>query len=118
MLILILLSPFFIAIAWVLYVDSVNINMIEEFYKKNSCHTIYNYHSRYKGLCKDSITIVNNQFTIDFSQNLYIKFTDIKEVKQEKNDILINSLDKVERLYFKEKIDSQKFYEELKKSMN
>jgi hypothetical protein len=115
MVILVLLSPFFIAIAWVLYLDSTNIEMIEEFYKKNSCVSIYNYKSRYKGLCEDKIIIVNNQFNIDFSQNLNIKYEDIKNIKLESKEILLDELNSKERLYFKEEIDSKNFYEELSK---
>ncbi len=117
MLILILLSPFFIAIAWVLYIDSSNIDMIEEFYKKNSCTTIYNYHSRYKGLCTDNITIINNQFNIEFEENIYIKYDEIKYVNLQGKDILIDTIKSNEKLYFKEKIDSEKFYEDLKKRL-
>lgn len=117
MLILILLSPFFVAIAWIMYIDSSNIDMIEEFYKKDSCTNIYNYHSRYKGLCKDNITIVNNQFTIDFKENVYIKYDEIQSTELQDKDILIESSKSKEKLYFKEKIDSKKFYEDLKKRL-
>lgn len=114
MVILVLLSPFFIAIAWVMYIDSANIDMIEEFYKKNTCTNIYNYHSRYKGLCKDNITIINNQFSIDFQENIYIKYDDIKATHLEDKDILIESSNIEEKLYFKDNSDSEKFYEDLK----
>lgn len=114
MLILVLLSPFLIAIGWVLYVDSSNINMIEEFYKKNSCTAIYNYHSRYKGLCEDNITIINNQFSIDFQKNIYIKYDEIQSADLDGKDILIHSLESKEKLFFKEKIDGENFYENLK----
>ena len=115
MVILVLLSPFFIALAWVLYVDSANISMIEEFYKKNSCNTIYDYKSRYKGICEDKIIVVNNQFSIDFSQNIYIKYNEIKSIDIKDKTILIESQKQKESLFFKENVDSQKFYEELKK---
>ncbi|WP_419766261.1 MAG: hypothetical protein ACNI28_05730 [Arcobacter sp.] len=117
MIILVLLSPFLIALGWVLYVDSSNINMIEKFYKNESCKTIYNYKSRYKGLCKDSITIINNNFSIDFSQNVYIKYDDIKNIKIVNKDILIQSSKGKEKLYFKEKVDTDKFYEQLSKRL-
>jgi len=113
MLILILLSPFFIAIAWVLYLDSSNIKMIEEFYQKNNCENVYNYRSRYKGLCVDNITIVNNQFNIDFSENIYIKYSEIKNIKLEGKEILIEDLNKKEKLYFQEDTQSKEFFDEL-----
>ncbi|MGB7401776.1 MAG: hypothetical protein WA916_04315 [Arcobacter sp.] len=115
MILLLLFSPFLVAIGWVLYMDSSNINMIEEFYKNNSCNTIYDYKSRYKGLCKDNITIINNQFNIDFTKNIYIKYDDIKNVKKEDKKILIDTLKRSEKLYFKEKIDTDTFYEGLNK---
>jgi hypothetical protein len=117
MLILILFSPFLIAIGWVLYINSSNINMIEDFYKNNSCHTIYDYKSRYKGICKDNITIVNNQFSIDFKTNIYIKFDDIKSAELEDKNILLKSSNSQEKLYFKNKVDSEIFYEDLKKEL-
>ena len=113
MLILILLSPFFIAIAWVLYLDSSNLEMIEELYQKNNCVNVYNYKSRYKGLCKDNITIVNNQFNIDFSQNIYIKYSDIKDIKLQNKEVLIDTSNKKEKLYFKEDTQSKEFFDEL-----
>lgn len=92
--------------------------MIEEFYKKNSCETVYNYHSRYKGLCKEKIVIVNNQFSIDFLENIDIKYDEISNIKLQDKDILIKSINRSEKLYFQEKVDSQKFFEELKKRLD
>ena len=115
MIILVFLSPFFIALAWVLYVDSSNITMIEEFYKKNSCQNIYNYKSRYKAICDEKVVIIKNQFSIDFSENVYIKYSDIKDIKKENSKILIKTDSLDENLYFKESIDSEVFYKELEK---
>lgn len=115
MLILVLLSPFLIALAWVLYIDSSNVSMIEEFYKKNSCENIYNYKSRYKALCEGRVVIIKNQFNIDFDENVYIKYDDIKNLKKENKTLFIKNSNGEEKLYFKEKIDSDKFYDELKK---
>ncbi len=117
MILLLLFSPFLVAIAWVLYMDSSNINMIEEFYKNHSCNTIYEYKSRFKGLCKDNITIINNQFNIDFTKNVYIKYDEIKKIKRDKKNILINTSKGNEKLYFKEKVDSDTFYEGLNKRL-
>jgi len=89
--------------------------MIEEFYKKNSCQNIYNYKSRYKAICDEKVVIIKNQFSIDFTENIYIKYDDIKELKKEDKSIHIKSENLEESLYFKEKIDSEEFYLELKK---
>lgn len=115
MILLVFISPFLIVIAWVLYIDSSNISMIEEFYKKNSCNTVYNYKSRYKAICEDKIVIIKNQFSIDFSENVYIKYSEIKEKKNQGKIINIKTDSLEESLYFKEKMDSNKFYEELEK---
>ncbi|PLY08767.1 MAG: hypothetical protein C0626_13055 [Arcobacter sp.] len=117
MIILVLLSPFLIALGWVLYVDSSNIDMIEKFYKNESCNTIYNYKSRYKGLCNDNITIINNKFSIDFSKNVYIKYDDIRNITRVNKDILIQNSKGEEKLYFKEKVHSDIFYEQLNKRL-
>ena len=89
--------------------------MIEEFYKKNSCQNIYNYKSRYKAICDEKVVIIKNQFSIDFSENVYIKYDEIKDIKKVDNQISIKTDNLEENLYFKEKIDTDDFYKELKK---
>ena len=89
--------------------------MIEEFYKKNSCQNIYNYKSRYKAICDEKVVIIKNQFSIDFSENVYIKYNEINDIKKVNNKISIKTDNLEESLYFKEKIDSDDFYKELKK---
>lgn len=88
--------------------------MIEEFYKKNSCQNIYNYKSRYKAICDEKVVIIKNQFSIDFSENVYIKYNEINDIKKVNNKISIKTDNLEESLYFKEKIDSDDFYKELK----
>lgn len=89
--------------------------MIEEFYKKNSCQNIYNYKSRYKAICDEKVVIIKNQFSIDFSENVYIKYNEMKDIKKVNNQISIKTDNLEENLYFKEKIDTDDFYKELKK---
>lgn len=116
MIIFILISPFLIAIGWVLYIDSSNISKIEEFYEKNSCQQIHNYRSRYKALCGDELIIVDNTFTIDFSTNIVIRYDDIITSKLKEKQISINYKDKEETIYFEKEDLAKNFFSTLNSS--
>lgn len=101
----------FIVIALNVY-NSSNLNKIEEHIKNQNCQTPLYSKGTYKAFCNDKVLEVSNSFIVDLKQNSKeYKYTDIKSVKIEKLDIIINEKYK---LKFKEEKNINIFYDNLK----
>lgn len=101
-----------------MYVDSKNIESIENFYKENSCKEVYYYKSRYKAICKDKIVVIKNQFSVDFSSNVIIKYSDIIDFKINEKSLNIKTSIFEDKLYFETQKDTADFYSKLNIKLN
>lgn len=118
MLILVFLAPFFIAIAWLVYIDSSNTEDIKKYISKNECENTIYYQSKYQTLCKNGVVVILNQFSIDFSSNEIIKYKNIKKLKIDKKSIIVNNKDEDLTLVFENEKQVKKFEKELRKKIN
>lgn len=91
MILLVFLTPFILVIGWLVMLDNSNIEEVNKYYKNNSCQKIYYYKSRFKSTCENKIIIINNQFSIDFNTNIYIKYIDIQTLQNEKTNLHIKT---------------------------
>lgn len=118
MLILVFLAPFFIAIAWLVYIDSNNSNEIEQYLSAHECNDRVYYQSKYQSLCKNELIIVLNQFTIDLSSNEIINYKNIKNLSIEKKSIIVNNNNKDLTLVFETEKQTQEFVTKLRKKID
>ena len=78
-----------------------NLNEIKQYLQNNNCQDIVYSKGSYKALCDDYFTEIENSFTIDINKNSRsINYKDIKDLRVDKLNIVINSDFKIE---FKEK---------------
>lgn len=91
--------------------DSSNLNKIEEYLKSKKCeNTIYS-KGNFKAFCDEKILVISNSFILDIEENTKMyNYKDIKSIKIEKQDIIINEKDKIR---FKEEKNLNSFYNKL-----
>lgn len=117
MLIFVFLTPFFIAIACIIYLGNSNEKEIKTFFENNSCEYIYNYKTRYKALCNEKIILINDHFIIDFSSNIEIKYKDIIKYKKDNLNLILSTESGPKTLAFKENSDLKFFFEALEEKL-
>lgn len=88
--------------------DSSNLTKIQEYLEKQKCTNLIYSKGSYKAICPQSIKQIKNSFTLDLEKNTkaYL-YKDIKSININKNDILINSKNKIS---FKKENEASKFY--------
>jgi len=95
--------------------NSSNLSKIEEHINKQGCNSPIYSKGSYKALCENKILEVSNSFIVDLEENSKeYKYKDIKTIKIDKLDIIINEKEKIR---FKEENNLNKFYEDLKKKI-
>ncbi len=118
MIILVFFTPFFIAIAWLYFIDLGNTTEINEYFSKNKCKNIIYYKSKYKAVCQNKVLSINNQFNIDFSSNEVIYLKNILKLSTNNNSIDIISKNKQMKLEFKNEKDNIQFLNILKEKID
>jgi hypothetical protein len=93
-----------------------NLNEIKQYLQNNNCQEITYSKGSYKALCEDSFTEIENSFTIDINKNSKsMKYKDIKDLRIDKLNIVINSNFKIE---FNEKENLDSFFKNLENKLN
>lgn len=118
MLILVFLAPFFIAIAWLVYIDSNNSKEVEQYLSLHECNERVYYQSKYQSLCKNELIIIVNQFSIDLSSNEIINYKNIKDLSIEKKSIIVSNNKKDLFLVFENENQTQEFAAKLRKKID
>lgn len=96
--------------------DNSNLKKIEEYLQENNCQNIVYSSGTYKALCDDYLITIENSFTVDINKNSkIINYAQIKDIKVEKLDIVINGMDKIK---FKEQDTLNLYFEKLKEKLN
>ncbi|QKF83354.1 hypothetical protein [Halarcobacter ebronensis] len=96
--------------------DSSNMHKIEDHFKDKKCENIVYSKGSYKGICGDEVMEVENSFEVDLKNNKKsIKLKDIKKLDDRALTIIINDDYEIE---FKDKLNKEKFYNELKEKLN
>lgn len=109
--IFIFLFVFIAAIFLVLnFMDSNNIEKIENYLKQNRCENIVYINGNYEAICQDKIMIVENKFSLELEKSKEIKFSDIKSLEKGDKKLIING---EYELKFKENESQEKFYKKL-----
>ena len=104
----------FIVIALNLYNQS-NLNKIEDYLQKNDCQNIIYSKGTYKALCEEHFIVIENSFIVDIDKNSkLINYTDIKNLKVNKLDILVNDDYKIK---FKTEKNLDLFFSNLEKKL-
>jgi hypothetical protein len=86
-------------------------------FKTNNCLEINNYKSKYIGLCKDNILIVNDYFSLDLSTNITINYNDIIKISDTSKEILIGHQQTTRTLYFETELKKQSYLSMLNKKL-
>lgn len=97
------------------YHDSSNLEKIEQHLKSQKCISIVYAKGSYKAICNDNILQIENSFSLDIEKNskqIFLK--DIKNIDKKEFEIVFNNQ---EKLYFKEKNQTDDFYENLQKKL-
>lgn len=113
MILLLFFAPFFIVIGILVMIDDSNTEEINNLFKTSSCEKVYYYKSRYKSICKNNILIVQNQFSVDFSSNKYIKYKDIMNISKNNTDLNIKTKKELFILSFEKKDERNEFMKSL-----
>ena len=93
-----------------------NLNEIKQYLQNNNCQDIVYSKGSYKALCDDYFTEIENSFTIDINKNSRsINYKDIKDLRVDKLNIVINSDFKIE---FKEKEILDPIFKNLENKLN
>jgi len=86
--------------------DNSNLEKIKNHLEQNNCKSIIYSKGNYKGICKDTITQIDNAFSVDLNKKDEMRIDEIKTIEKENLTLLINKSYKVE---FKEKENLEKF---------
>lgn len=113
MILLVFFAPFFIVIGWLVMVDSSNDEEVRAFFKKAKCQEVFYYRSRYKSICDSKILLINNQFSLDFSSNEKILFSEIEKIQEKNNSIEIQTQNKLFILFFEKNEEIKTFKKSL-----
>ena len=96
--------------------NQANLNEIKEHLQKNNCQEIVYSKGSYKALCDDYLIEIENSFTVDINKNSKsIKYKDIKDLKVDKLNIVVNNNFKVE---FKDQENIDSFFRNLQNKLN
>jgi uncharacterized protein with FMN-binding domain len=93
-----------------------NLNEIKEYLQENKCQEIVYSKGSYKALCDDYFIEIKNSFTVNINENSKsIKYEDIKDLRVDKLNILVNNNFKVE---FKDQVNIDLFFKNLQNKLN
>ncbi len=96
-------------------INSDNLDEIENYYAAQKCEAVSYVRGEYKGLCKDSIILMKNGFSIDISKpDKLIFYKDIQGIKKQ-DKMLVIMTNEMTELEFKDNIQLEEFY---KKAQN
>ncbi|NQY52196.1 MAG: hypothetical protein HRT42_01375 [Campylobacteraceae bacterium] len=113
MILLLFFAPFFIAIGVLVMIDNANTQEIDNLFKKSKCEKVFYYKSRYKSICENNIILVQNQFSVDFSTNIYIKYQNILNTKIDNTNLEIRTKKELFTLSFEKKEELNEFVKNL-----
>lgn len=96
--------------------DNSNKEEIKNFFETQKCETIIYSKGKYKGVCHNYVMQISNSFNVDLRKNrTTLLYKDIKDVKIEKNSIIINETYNIE---FANEENKEIFYRNLRKKIN
>ena len=91
-------------------INSDNLDEIENYYAAQKCEAVTYVRGEYKGLCKESIILIKNGFSIDLSKpHKEIFYKDIQGIKKQ-DEILTLMTNEMIELEFKNNIQLEEFY--------
>ena len=91
-------------------VNSNNLYEIENYYASNRCEAVTYVRGEYKGLCKDSIVLIKNGFSVDVEKpDKVILYKDIQGIKKQ-DKMLVIMTHEMTQLEFKHDVQLVEFY--------